>query len=234
MNNFIICCTEEKHREFMESQLKETGLSFSLLIDEHPQTEMEDRRRRIAQNQNLLQGYILSMIAAKDNGLMNFDYIIQIEGDTVLKEDTIENLTNSFEYQKRQDPKIGYMSASTVGRHGIYHIGAWNITEDKIESINHKLKGIQKVDGTGLYCLVTTPDIFIKGHCDWKDEKYGPDVVWGLSLKELGYNIYIDLDIQVGHRMIRKGKESVLWPKDKVENIRFYKEGNDWKTRVYE
>lgn len=189
-------------------------------VDPDPAIGIDNRRKRIARNHK----YLRKMVEQSEA-----EYVWQVEGDAVLEPDTLERLI--YSYQTIHDPKKAYVSGIQVGRHGIYALGAWHIAEDhkSFESLDHNLQGLQRVDATGFYCLFGRKEDWLKGTASWNDERWGPDVVWGLSLKKLGYNIYVDMNIKVGHKALR----GTIHP-DHLStcNVRFWKDNHAWKYKT--
>jgi hypothetical protein len=177
-----------------------------LLVDENPAPDISDddaivlRRKRIVENHKKLVDIV--------KAYSEYDLIWQVEGDCIFKDDTFHLLLES--YRQRHTPMTGYISGVQVGRHGIFALGAWRFPGDRLafESLDHKLTGIQEVDATGFYCLLASREVWLKGNCTWDGERWGPDINWGLSLREQGYTLYANLDIPIGHRVAR----GELWP----------------------
>lgn len=186
-------------------QLTETFI----YVDKSPARGIDNRRKRIANNHQIIYDYVKKSDA---------DFIIQVEGDSVLDERTFEKLFDDL--IELNSSKLGYVSGIQVGRHGLYCLGAWNIYEDTFESLDYKSLGFQVVDATGFYCLLAKRDTWLKGHCFWDAQGWGPDVNWGLSLTQQGYEIYVDMDLTIGHKI----KRGVIWPRHASTcNAKFYK-----------
>lgn len=186
-------------------------------VDKSPAHTITERRKRIAWNHQKLR----HIVQAYES-----EYVWQLEGDVDLPEDALESLLKT--HASINDPQLGYVSGVQVGRHGIYALGAWHVQEDAFQSLDYKSKGLQQVDATGFYCLLAKRDVWLQGECSWSGEPYGPDVVWSLSLE---YNKYVDMNLKIGHKTSR----GTIHP-DQLStcNVRFYKDGNDWKYKTYE
>jgi len=187
----ILCIASVENRENIDKQiLKQTVQPDRVIfyIDEAPAHGIDDRRKRIAENHKKLQAIV---------DAYKPDLVWQVEGDCVLPEDTLAWLLTHYNILKGDD--FGYISGIQVGRHGLYHLGAWkNFTDTSFESIDYRLKGIQEVDATGFYCLLAQTDVWMSGVCKWNGEPYGPDVNWGLSINK---KKYVDMSLQIGHRV---------------------------------
>jgi hypothetical protein len=188
---------QEDQVDFVNEQLaKITGVEFLqvMLVDEKPAKGIDARRQRIVQNHKELEKMI-----EKTQSVEAFNYVIQIEGDSVLQPDTFTKLLARLDQIPSKN--FGYISGVQVGRHGLYCIGAWHFDdEDHFSSVNHRETGLVKVDATGFYCLLAPVNVWLMGNCAWNGERYGPDVVWGRSLRKLGFNIYADMDNEIGHQ----------------------------------
>lgn len=192
-----------------------------LYTDPSPAQGIDERRKRIAENHKKLVD-----MARKEN----FDYVWQIEGDGVYESDTLSRLITT--YVNMHDSKCAYISGIQVGRHGIYSLGAWHIadTRQSFRSLDYKARGLQKVDATGFYCLFAPKDIWLQGTASWNGERWGPDVNWSLSLREMGYNIYVNMNIKVGH----KTQRGIIHPEHlSTCNVKFYKNDDEWVYKTY-
>jgi len=215
----ILCIAMVEDRANLDKQiLKQTVQPDRTIfyVDESPAILLEERRQRIAENHKKLQEIVKAY---------NPDLVWQVEGDGDYPADTLAKLVTHYEVLKGKD--FGYVSGIQVGRHGLYHIGAWkNFTETSFESIDFKLKGIQEVDATGFYCLLAPTEVWLNGLCEWTDEPYGPDVVWGLSINQ---KKYVDMDLSIGHIV----KNGIILPEHiSTCNVRFDKgENGTWKFK---
>jgi len=215
----ILCIAMVEDRTNLDKQiLKQTVQPDRTIfyVDESPATLPKERRKRIAENHKKLQEIVKAY---------NPDLVWQVEGDGDYPSDTLATLITHYEVFKGKD--FGYVSGIQVGRHGLYHIGAWkNFTETSFESIDFNLKGIQEVDATGFYCLLAPREVWLSGLCEWTDEPYGPDVVWGLSINK---KKYVDMDLGIGHIV----KNGIILPEHiSTCNVRFDKgENGTWKFK---
>lgn len=210
----ILCIAQVEDRTNLDAQiLKQTVQPDRVVfyVDKNPAKTIDERRKRIAENHKKLEAIVKAYKP---------DLVWQVEQDIDIPPNTLETLIKHY----RNGFK--YISGIQVGRHGLYAIGAWkNFTENSFESINHKLEGIQEVEATGFYCLLTEADIWLSGKAEWSGEPYGPDVVWGLSITE---RKYVDMDLKIGHII----KNGVIRPEHTSTcNVRFCRNNNGWKFR---
>lgn len=191
--------------------------------DREPATGITSRREKIADNHIFLMG------AVED---FNYDYVWQLEGDSILPENALEQLIEDYIALKVANKNIGYVSGVQVGRHGIYCYGAWHMDADRkgFRSLNYKSKGVKEVDATGFYCLFAEREVWLNGNATWNGERWGPDVNFGLSLKEFGYKLYADTDLHIGHKTSR----GIIQPSDISScNVEFRKdEHGNWRYKT--
>lgn len=218
----ILCIAQCEDRTNLDKQiLKQTVQPDRVVfyIDKTPAVGIIERRKRIAENHKKLKAIVKAYEP---------DVVWQVEGDGDYPEDCLERLVRRF--HELYDWNFGYISGIQVGRHGLYHIGAWkNFIKDKktkqlesFESIDHDLKGLHRVEATGFYCLLAPTDVWLSGKCKWTDEPYGPDVVWGLSIKG---KKFVDMDIRVGH-IVNGG---IIRPEHlSTTTVRFSKKNGKW------
>ena len=216
----ILLVAQVENADYIREQIaKQTVLPDEayILVDENPATGIEERRKRIAENhQFLIEG-------VKD---IECDLIWQVEQDCHLPVQTLETLLEHYQNLKGDD--FGYVSGVQIGRHGIYCLGAWHVAEDRksFKSADYKNEGLEEVDATGFYSLLAEKETWLSGKCGWDGERYGPDVVWGLSINK---KKYIDHDLVIGH----KTEHRVLYTDDKnVCNVEFKLKNERWGYEV--
>lgn len=220
----IMCVAQVEDRANLDKQIARQTVQpdhVFMHVDSNPARGINARRKRIAHNHQYLREAVEELQP---------DLIWQIEGDDALHPFTLELLLK--DYNRLKGDSFGYVSGVQVGRHGIYALGAWRFNEDRTEfsSADHRKKGIQEVDATGFYCLLAERETWLKGVCSWNDERWGPDVNFGLSLRDQGYTIYADMNVFVGHDTPDRG---VIYPDHiSICNVRFYRDGEQWKYRT--
>lgn len=126
------------------------------------------------------------------------DFVFVVEDDTLVPPDALIKLL-SIHNRKN----VGLASGVQVGRWGFLHIGAW-IAGDDIVSIPYKDKGVIRVDACGMYCVLARRESYMAHFFKPYGKTMGPDVDWGLSLRELSMQNYIDYSVRCGH-MTSKG-----------------------------
>lgn len=221
MKHNILCVASVEDDLFLRQQLSNQTLqadSYFIYVDNNPAKGIDNRRKRIAENQKILQQ------AVRD---LKPDLVWQVESDGVLSANCLQKLYD--DYLKLKNKNFGYVSGIEIGRHGLYCIGAWQfINDNEFKSLDYRLKGINQVDATGFYCLLATRRAFLSGVSSWNGEVYGPDVNFGLSLKKQGFRIYTDSDIKIGH----KTKRGIINVDDmSTQNATFYKTDKGWNYK---
>jgi hypothetical protein len=211
----ILCIAQVEDPHFIKEQISNQTIQPSeiiLHIDEKPAIGIEARRRRIAENHISLK----HIVEAYEP-----DFVFQVEQDAVLPENALERMIGH--YLRLEDPNFGYISGIQVGRHGLYCLGAWQFeNEERFRSADYRLKGLQKVDATGFYCLFAPTAVWLSGICTWDNEKWGPDVNWGLSIRK---NKYVDMGLHIGHKTL-DGIINVDQPS--TCNAEFYIKDSKW------
>lgn len=213
----IIVVAQVENREYIDEQIAKQTIQpdvIKIYVDDNPAKGIDERRKKIADNHSILVNYV------KES---DCDFVWQLEGDSELPENALERLIGH--YIRLQNEDFGYVSGIQVGRHGLYCLGAWIVNKDRtsFNSIDYKLKGTQQVDATGWYCLFAPRKVWLEGKTSYNNERYGPDVIWGLSLP---YNKYVDMGLEIGHKI----KGGIIRPSDMSTcNARFYLEDKQWK-----
>lgn len=217
----ILCVGQVEDPDFITKQIRKQTVQpdhIELLVDSTPAQGINARRVRIADNHANLKGIV---------GEIQPDLVWQIEQDCILPENTLETLIDN--YKQLDSPTFGYVSANQIGRHGIYHVGAWHVGKDEFRSADNTLHGIKEIDATGFYCLLATSRAWMDGTASWQGEPWGPDVNWGLSLKNIGYKLYINMDLHIGH----KTQRGEIWPSHASTcNVHFFKKDGAWKYKT--
>lgn len=212
----ILCVIQAENLNFYDEIAKQTVKPNDIIVykDEDPAKTIETRRKRIAENHHKL-------VESVEEVQSDYDFIWQIEGDAEIPEDALERLIEDYKFLS-QDNDVAYVSGIQVGRHGVYCLGAWHVSDDELKSADHRLEGLQEVDATGFYCLLAPIDKWLSGKASWDGQIYGPDVVWGLSL---GGKKFIDMRIKLGHKI----KSGVIRPDDlSTCNVSYKKIDGKW------
>lgn len=157
------------------------------------------RRNRITLAHNLMREQL---------GASSF--VFGFEDDTVLPDGVLKKLTDSW-VSRVED--CGIVQGVQAGRWSSQYIGAWrsdNVLEPtEFESMPYKKKGLEEIDGGGLFCFLTPTAVYREMEFYWV-EPMGPDVWFGVELRRRGLVNYIDWSIPCGHVI----GDEVLWPSE--------------------
>lgn len=211
----VLCVAQLEDRELADGQvLKQTRQPDRTIfyIDKHPAKGIDARRARIAENHQHLREFVMAYKP---------DIVWQIEGDSVIPEDALEKLLAHYEKQP------GIYSGIQVGRHGLYCLGAWHVSQYlwEMSSVDYQLKGLQHVDAMGMYCFIAPALTWLYGQCKWSGQYWGPDVNFFLSMPG---SKYVDMDLHIGHQI----KRGIISPSDMSTcNARFFVDPvtNEWR-----
>jgi hypothetical protein len=147
------------------------------------------RRRRIAAVHNAIRPL-----------LKPCEYVFLIEDDSVPPPNALKRLRLAY----LAYPHAGFIEGVELGRWGIPHVGAWRADDvyEPSELVSAMpAEGVEPVDAGGLYCVLTRYEHYA-GHefQPYEGCAFGPDVEWGLWLRQQGYQNYIDWGLLVEHR----------------------------------
>lgn len=161
------------------------------------------------------------------------DYILMTEDDTLMPLNTIPKMLHIA----RDKKYFGFITGVQLGRWGYTHIGAWKFDDvyepTKIESVLME-KGLKEIDAAGIYCCFTTKENYIKNNFKPYDEILGPDVQFGIYLRQQGLKNYIDYSITCDHLSLQ-GNVNVS--NSNIVKVSFIKDNNEnfgWRQEVKE
>lgn len=154
-----------------------------------PRYSTQMRAKRIAKIHNEIKEHIWKC-----------DYIFGLEDDTIIPYDAIKKLLRNYSNY----PHAGFIQGVELGRWGVPYVGAWQVDDvyepTKINSILPGT-GLQEIDAGGFYCFLTTRDNYATHNFKpWQQNGLGPDVDFGLTLREMGQLNYIDWSIRCVHK----------------------------------
>jgi hypothetical protein len=146
------------------------------------------RRRRIAAIHNAIRPLVEPC-----------DYVFLIEDDGIQPPDALSRLLMAHLAR----PHAGFIEGVELGRWGIPHVGAW-LADDVYEptKLESAMPGrdVEEIDAGGLYCCLTRYERYARHEFKpYEGDAFGPDVEWGLSLRQEGYRNYIDWTVSVEH-----------------------------------
>lgn len=205
--------------KFLDSKYNEV-LTVQYKDNWKPKTySVLNRRIRISKLHNFAKQYIGD----------KYKYVMIIEDDTIVPRDAFKKLYNHY----LDKIHAGFIQGIEAGRWGIKYLGAWNINDiynpTEITS-TELLDGLQEVDAGGFYCMLTRADNYMKH--DFKGYDYnqlGPDVDYGIEMRQLGMQNYTDYSIKCIHK--RTDGNDVIVDKD-YNIVKHVKNNNDNRWRV--
>jgi GT2 family glycosyltransferase len=163
------------------------------------------RRRRIAAIHNSTRKLIKPC-----------DYVFLIEDDGILGPDALSRLLADYQAH----PYAGFIEGVELGRWGIPHVGAWRADDvydmKRLESampvrpelLNDAGRAIgrvpdhmvQEIDAGGLYACLTRYRHYVDHEFrPYRSCTFGPDVDWGIALRQQGYKNYLDWSVAIEH-----------------------------------
>lgn len=186
-------------------------LLIKMNTESHPnEVRIAVRRLRIAEVKNQSKELI-----AQCEG----EYILAFEDDTVFE---------GLDWHRLVDPlrtdQVGFVQGVQCGRWGVKMIGAWKVDDrynpKKIETLLPG-KGYQAIDAGGWYGYATRRSLYL--NCEYYTstaQPWGPDVNYGLWLRNQGYKSLIDWDSVFGHN----DHNVILYPDENLSTITFEKD----------
>lgn len=168
------------------------------------ETQLKIRRQRVADIKNQSK----ELIALTDG-----EIVIGLEDDTVF--DRLESFASL--YQPLLDsPSIGFVEGVQMGRWGANIIGAWSadnsqptkittilppvLTTDEDPIGKFSWMGLSEISGGGFYGYATRRQLYLDHDYYWAtSQPWGPDVNYGLWLRENGYMCLINWGLIFGH-----------------------------------
>lgn len=147
-------------------------------------------------------------------------------------------------------PHAGFVMGVELGRWGIPHVGAWHADDvydmKRLESamparselLNDAGRAIgrtpdrvvEEIDAGGLYaCLARLQHYTDHEFRPYEDCAFGPDLEWGISLRQQGHRNYIDWSVAVEH--CRPDGTSVHPRATSAVSIRFTRGRSGWDGR---
>lgn len=134
---------------------------------------------------------------------MEADYIMWFDSDMVFQADTLQRL------MKDLDEGRDIVSGLYFRRSAPFSPVAFEKIDIKGEVCDFKdyhgdLNGIHEVEGVGFGCVLMKTDVIFECLSKYKDcfspiGKVGEDLSFCWRARELGYKIYLDADVKLGH-----------------------------------
>lgn len=182
------------------------------------------RRKRISDIHNFAKQYI-----------QECDYVFGLEDDTIFGVDTLKKFLRLYGLY----PYAGFIQGVQLGRWGNPYVGAWKVNDiyepTEIMSMLPPEKNspvwFQQVDAGGFYCYITKRESFVDHNYEPFDGNgLGPDVNFGISLRQQGMLNYIDWTTTTIHRS-KDRDVSLLNTKPSVVTLR--KVNYRWRQQTH-
>lgn len=175
-------------------------------------------------------------IAAMKNASKNL--ISQLDGDIVigLEDDTVfTDLDFARLYQPLLDnPKFGFVQGVQCGRWGVKIVGVWKVDSPLFTEKAETLllgQGLQEIDAGGFYGYATRKSLYINhDYYSATTQPWGPDVNYGLWVRQQGFKCLVDWGLQFGHNDYDK----ILYPDEKVSKVVYTKDITTGKWGRYD
>lgn len=180
---------------------------------------LQHRRLRISDVHNELRQHVPAC-----------DYVFGLEDDGTFRPDALKQLLKVYGLH----PYAGLVSGVEIGRHGIAALGLWSVDDVYEPTAITSLmpgKGVQEIDASGMYAFLTKRENYV-GH-EFKpfgNNDLGPDVEWGLALRQQGFQNYVTWDVPIEHR--KDDGTSLSLASSEVSAVTLLKSDNGWRTSI--
>lgn len=204
----ILCIVDGSDELFLKVRNLVNGLKFNerltvrLDYPGKPLTfDVTERRKRISAAHNQAASLI-----KHDDG-----YVFSIEDDTTFGRGALRALTKVAISNRA----FGMAEGVELGRWGVPYVGAWvadDIYEPKLLTSVQRPEDVKisNIDAGGLYCALIRTDLY-KQHEFTSANGLGPDINFGLELRQLGFENFIDWNVNCTHHFMKMGeKHSIL------------------------
>lgn len=184
-----------------------------------------ERRKRIAAHHNQARKLI-----SHDDG-----YVFSVEDDTTFETNALQQLIQVAISHRA----FGMAEGVEMGRWGVPYVGAWKADDiynpTLLESVENKYSydlGLmsENIDAGGLYCALIRADLY-KLHEFTSANGLGPDVNFGLELRQLGFENFIVWSVPCAHYYDSMGVIKNITPDTEGRIVKLVKE-SDTKWRV--
>lgn len=164
------------------------------------------RRQAIAAMKNASK----TLIAQLDG-----DIVIGLEDDTVFTGLDLRKLYEPL----LQDETVGFVEGVQCGRWGVKIVGVWSVDDYEFPQKAETLllgEGVQPIDAGGFYGYATRKHLYLNhDYYSSTGEPWGPDVNFGLWVRNRGFKCLVDWSVQFGHNDYDK----ILYPDEKVSKV---------------
>jgi hypothetical protein len=168
------------------------------------------RRPRIAEVKNQTK----DLVSQTDG-----EIIIGLEDDTFFEGMDLHRLIDPI----LQSDQVGFVEGVQCGRWDVKMIGAWRV--DDVRNPYHAEtlmpgQGYEEIDAGGWYGYATKRSLYLQHeYYSASSQPYGPDVNFGLWVRQQGYKCVVDWSTIFGHR----DHDAILYPVGKLTAVGFDK-----------
>lgn len=187
-----------------------------------PRLDIPARRERIAAAHNQARELI-----AHEKG-----FVFSVEDDTIVPRLALQRLLAVA----NENRAFGMAEGVELGRWGVPYVGAWKADDvyDLKQLVSVDLKernaGYEEIDAGGLYCALIRADLY-KQHEFTSANGLGPDVNFGIELRQLGFQNFIHWAVHCKHYNTVMGKETIVEPSDGAQTVTLTKQTDvKWHT----
>lgn len=184
--------------------------SFHMKINEdwHPnEVRLAIRRMRVADVHNQSKDLI---------NMTDGEYVIGLEDDTVF------DRLKSFDPLLKpliNDSTVGFVEGVQMGRWGANIVGVWEANDIHNPTEIKTLlpgEGYQEITAGGFYGYATRRSLYLNHEYHTSSaHPYGPDVVYGIWVRQRGYKCLVDWNTLFGHKDYNK----IIYPDDPKFNL---------------
>lgn len=221
--NLLVICDNDKIYPQVRNLVADSKFNDRLCVKSGyklaSRYSVEQRRLRIAALKNLSKELIKSC-----------DYIFSLEDDTLIPSDALKKLLKGYQ----QYPHAGFIQGIELGRWGIPYAGAWMVDDiyNPTELItSERQNGLQPTDAGGFYCYLTKYEHYQHDYQPFDNNALGPDVEYGISLRQQGLYNYTDWSITCAHYSNRQSEAITLNNSD-IKQIEMVKTDKGWRQEV--
>lgn len=165
-----------------------------------------ERRKRIAAHHNQAKGLIPE----------DTDYVFSVEDDTTFEPNALQQLIQVAISHRA----FAMAEGVEMGRWGVPYVGAWKADDiyepTSLVSVENKYSydiplTSENIDAGGLYCALIRADLY-KLHNFTSENGLGPDVNFGLELRQLGFENFIVWSVPCTHHYEHMGVPKTITP----------------------
>lgn len=198
--------------------------SYAVTYTGKPKRQLYDHSAELRRNM------IVKMKEHSKQLIGHSEFVFGIEDDTIVPPDSLKKMLAFM----RQNQNVGFIQGAEVNRWGFKVMGAWRCDDlavpTRMGTLPFKDEGIEEIDGGGFYCYLTRTNLYKFVKYQNNGIPFGVDVSYGIALRELGYQNYIDWSIKCEHYYLQglATEPKVLIPDNTVATATWVVKGDQW------